>query len=77
MHIFSECFQGGLSRLDIKHHNLVSIDAIPAHIGGTTLFGANVEDEWFIVYLLQHITEGFPELAARYYSYFNSLAHLV
>ena len=77
MHIFSECFQGGLSRLDIKHHNLVSIDAIPAHIGGTTLFGANVEDEWFIVYLLQHITEGFPELAARYCSYFNSLAHFV
>ncbi|CAL8391448.1 unnamed protein product [Arctogadus glacialis] len=40
-------------------------DAIPAHIGGTTLFGDNVDDEWFIVYLLQHITEAFPELAAR------------
>ncbi|GAA6231629.1 protein ecdysoneless homolog [Lates japonicus] len=38
---------------------------VPAHIGGSTQFGDNVEDEWFIVYLLQLITEAFPELAAR------------
>ncbi|XP_068183532.1 protein ecdysoneless homolog [Antennarius striatus] len=37
----------------------------PAHIGGSTQFGDNVEDEWFIVYLLQQITAAFPELAAR------------
>ncbi|NXB33479.1 ECD protein, partial [Eulacestoma nigropectus] len=37
----------------------------PAHIGGTTLFGDNVEDEWFIVYLVQEITREFPGLAAR------------
>uniref|UniRef100_A0A3B3ZWV6 Uncharacterized protein n=1 Tax=Periophthalmus magnuspinnatus TaxID=409849 RepID=A0A3B3ZWV6_9GOBI len=40
---------------------------IPAHLGGSTQFTDNVEDEWFIVYLLQQITEAFPELAARYY----------
>lgn len=39
---------------------------VPAHIGGNTQFGDNVEDEWFIVYLLQRITEDFPELAARW-----------
>uniref|UniRef100_A0A674MZI1 Ecdysoneless homolog (Drosophila) n=1 Tax=Takifugu rubripes TaxID=31033 RepID=A0A674MZI1_TAKRU len=38
---------------------------VPAHIGGSTQFGENVEDEWFIVYLLLQITEAFPELAAR------------
>ncbi|NXP24850.1 ECD protein, partial [Scytalopus superciliaris] len=38
---------------------------IPAHIGGTTLFGDNVEDEWFIVYLVREITREFPGLAAR------------
>ncbi|KAJ8013937.1 hypothetical protein DPEC_G00035030 [Dallia pectoralis] len=38
---------------------------VPAHIGGITLFGDNVEDEWFIVYLLLQITQAFPELAAR------------
>ncbi|NXH14241.1 ECD protein, partial [Bucco capensis] len=37
----------------------------PAHIGGTTLFGDNVEDEWFIVYLIREITREFPGLAAR------------
>ncbi|XP_047460024.1 protein ecdysoneless homolog [Mugil cephalus] len=38
---------------------------VPAHIGGSTQFGDNVEDEWFIVYLLQQITKAFPDLAAR------------
>ncbi|NWW48914.1 ECD protein, partial [Pedionomus torquatus] len=37
----------------------------PAHVGGTTLFGDNVEDEWFIVYLVREITRDFPGLAAR------------
>ncbi|NXX49440.1 ECD protein, partial [Tricholaema leucomelas] len=37
----------------------------PAHIGGSTLFGDNVEDEWFIVYLIREITREFPGLAAR------------
>ncbi|XP_064173056.1 protein ecdysoneless homolog isoform X2 [Anguilla rostrata] len=37
---------------------------VPAHIGGSTQFGDNVEDEWFIVYLLQQITRTFPKLAA-------------
>ncbi|XP_009994707.1 PREDICTED: protein SGT1 [Chaetura pelagica] len=36
----------------------------PTHIGGTTLFGDNVEDEWFIVYLVREITREFPGLAA-------------
>ncbi|XP_064285398.1 uncharacterized protein LOC135305592 [Passer domesticus] len=36
----------------------------PAHLGGTTAFGDNVEDEWFIVYLLREITREFPGLAA-------------
>ncbi|XP_025069941.1 protein ecdysoneless homolog [Alligator sinensis] len=38
---------------------------VPAHIGGVTEFGDNIEDEWFIVYLLQQITKEFPELVAR------------
>ncbi|XP_054838524.1 protein ecdysoneless homolog isoform X2 [Eublepharis macularius] len=38
---------------------------IPAHIGGLTKFGDNIEDEWFIVYLIKEITKEFPELAAR------------
>lgn len=39
---------------------------VPAHLGGSTQFGENVQDEWFIVYLLLQITEAFPELAARW-----------
>nr|XP_020638823.1 protein ecdysoneless homolog isoform X2 [Pogona vitticeps] len=38
---------------------------IPAHIGGLTKFGDNIEDEWFVVYLIKEITKEFPELVAR------------
>lgn len=37
---------------------------VPAHLGGSTEFGDNVEDEWFIVYLLKHLTRTFSQLAA-------------
>ncbi|XP_015742997.1 protein ecdysoneless homolog [Python bivittatus] len=38
---------------------------IPAHIAGLTKFGDNIEDEWFIIYLIKEITKEFPELLAR------------
>ncbi|XP_053162156.1 protein ecdysoneless homolog [Hemicordylus capensis] len=38
---------------------------VPSHIAGVTKFGDNIEDEWFIVYLIKEITKEFPELAAR------------
>nr|XP_003473649.1 protein ecdysoneless homolog [Cavia porcellus] len=38
---------------------------VPAHIYGMTKFGDNIEDEWFIVYLIKQITKEFPELVAR------------
>lgn len=38
---------------------------VPAHIFGMTKFGDNIEDEWFIVYLVKQITKEFPELVAR------------
>ncbi|XP_066527873.1 protein ecdysoneless homolog [Hoplias malabaricus] len=37
---------------------------MPAHLGGSTEFGDNVEDEWFIVFLLKHLTHTFSHLAA-------------
>lgn len=38
---------------------------VPAHMFGVTRFGDNIEDEWFIVYLVKQITKEFPELVAR------------
>jgi len=32
---------------------------------GVTRFGDNIEDEWFIVYLLKRLTEEFPSLVVR------------
>lgn len=51
---------------------LLFLDDVPAHIFGMTKFGDNIEDEWFIVYVVKQITKEFPELVARYYSYFNN-----
>lgn len=44
---------------------------VPAHMFGVTKFGDNIEDEWFIVYLIKQITKEFPELVARYCSFKN------
>uniref|UniRef100_A0A8C0MXM6 Ecdysoneless cell cycle regulator n=1 Tax=Canis lupus familiaris TaxID=9615 RepID=A0A8C0MXM6_CANLF len=38
---------------------------VPAHMFGVTKFGDNIEDEWFIVYIVKQITKEFPELVAR------------
>lgn len=38
---------------------------VPAHMYGMTKFGDNIEDEWFIVYVIKQITKQFPELVAR------------
>lgn len=38
---------------------------VPAHMYGMTKFGDNIEDEWFIVYIIKQITKTFPELVAR------------
>ncbi|XP_076981046.1 protein ecdysoneless homolog isoform X2 [Tamandua tetradactyla] len=37
---------------------------VPAHMFGMTKFGDNIEDEWFIVYLIKQITKEFPDLVA-------------
>ncbi|KAH3863052.1 protein ecdysoneless homolog [Dreissena polymorpha] len=39
--------------------------ALPAHFIGQTNFGENIEDEWYIVYLLYQLTLRFPGLVAR------------
>lgn len=51
---------------------LLFLGGVPAHMFGVTKFGDNIEDEWFIVYLVKQITKEFPELVARYYSYINN-----
>ncbi|XP_064450893.1 protein ecdysoneless homolog isoform X1 [Mirounga angustirostris] len=38
---------------------------VPAHMFGMTKFGDNIEDEWFIVYVVKQITKEFPEIVAR------------
>ncbi|XP_006812072.1 protein ecdysoneless homolog [Saccoglossus kowalevskii] len=37
----------------------------PTHLHGITNYGDNIEDEWFIVYLLFQLTEVFPELTVK------------
>ncbi len=37
-------------------------NGVPAHLSGTTRFGDNIEDEWFIVWMLKELTVRFPSL---------------
>uniref|UniRef100_A0A023F1B7 Putative mads box transcription factor n=2 Tax=Triatoma infestans TaxID=30076 RepID=A0A023F1B7_TRIIF len=40
-------------------------ERLPPHLYGVTHYGENIEDEWFIVYLLIHLTKNIPGLIAR------------
>jgi len=39
--------------------------SVPVHLFGSTCYGDNVEDEWFIVFLLTELSKEFPELVIR------------
>ncbi|XP_050428498.1 protein ecdysoneless [Adelges cooleyi] len=40
-------------------------ELLSPHLYGVTHYGENIEDEWFIVYLLREITKKYPELIVR------------
>ncbi|KAH9365739.1 hypothetical protein HPB48_009600 [Haemaphysalis longicornis] len=40
-------------------------DGVPPHLGGSTYFGDNVEDEWFIVHLLFELTKDDKDLVIK------------
>ncbi|XP_025409951.1 protein ecdysoneless isoform X2 [Sipha flava] len=42
-----------------------SNEILPTHLYGVTHFGDNIEDEWFIVYLLKEISKEYQELIIR------------
>lgn len=54
--------------LYILYYNCVFIipEVLPTHLYGVTHYGDNIEDEWFIVYLLKEISKEYQELIIRY-----------
>jgi hypothetical protein len=38
---------------------------LPGHLYGISFYGDNIQDEWFIVSLLFHISKSIPELLIR------------
>lgn len=39
-----------------RQHHRHADQSVPEHLWGITRFGDNIEDEWFILWLLQQIT---------------------
>lgn len=62
------------STFSLKKFNF-QFSELPAHLYGITHYGDNIEDEWFIVFLLMRLTENMPGLVARYvfWSFFKAL----
>uniref|UniRef100_A0A131YI61 SGT1 protein n=1 Tax=Rhipicephalus appendiculatus TaxID=34631 RepID=A0A131YI61_RHIAP len=52
-----------------EQFNLCVVDAqrdgVPPHLEGSTYFGDNVEDEWFVVYLLYELTKDDKDLVVK------------
>lgn len=56
------------SNRELKRSNVIVVHNLgvgPPHLYGRTEFGDNVEDEWFIVFLLQQLTVAFEGLVAK------------
>lgn len=45
--------------------NYISAEKLPPHLYGVTHYGDNIEDEWFIVFLLLKATQEIPRLVVR------------
>ncbi|KAJ2944377.1 hypothetical protein O0L34_g18379 [Tuta absoluta] len=43
------------------------IEGLPVHLTSVTCFGDNIEDEWFIVYLLLGISKEYPNMVIQVY----------
>lgn len=41
------------------------VESLPAHLYGITYYGDNIQDEWFIVSLLFHLSREIPKLIVR------------
>ncbi|CAH1367265.1 unnamed protein product [Tenebrio molitor] len=48
-------------------HDSENAEFLPPHLHGVTHFGDNIEDEWFIVFLLRELTKEIDGLVARVY----------
>ena len=70
------CFKRYQSSFEEDNFNFAEIDLdffaffletkdCPPHLFGKTTFGDNIEDEWFIVYLLFEISKQIPELVIQ------------
>lgn len=38
---------------------------MPPHLYGLTFYGENIQDEWFIVEIINHLTKVFPHVIGR------------
>lgn len=52
-------------QLEVVGEDVVGARGVPAHLAGSSCFGDNIEDEWFIVWILCELTRAFPTLTAR------------
>lgn len=49
----------------LKCKNMLLLGALPIHLFGVTHYGDNIQDEWFIVFLLFKITESIKDVTVR------------
>jgi hypothetical protein len=43
-----------------------SLQSLPPHLYGETRFGDNIDDEWFIVWILFELSKLFPDVSVRF-----------
>lgn len=41
------------------------LDDLPPHLYGLTFYGENIQDEWYIVEIINHLTKIYPHVIGR------------
>jgi len=56
-----------------SHERKGSVQSWPAHLYGRIRYGDNIEDEWYIVFMLLELSSSFLDIVIRYVLCLNSL----
>lgn len=56
-----------LIKLPLIYNHVSAIENLPPHLYGISHYGDNIEDEWFMVFILQELTKEINGLIARVY----------
>ncbi len=71
MNLLTSYLEAYIWHKDIFYLEVRQTNDMTLHLNGVLRFGDNIEDEWFVVFLLFEVSKAFPEIIVRYMIIFD------